>query len=66
MNSSLSTSLKRSHERILSAGLIHMNLMRSGCEDVLMQENKFQGHMNLGSNSKGARKPERTSPTGST
>ena len=66
MNSSWSTSLKRSYERTLSAGLIHMNPMRSGYEDVLMQGNQFKGRMNLGSNSKGARKPERTSPPGST
>ena len=58
--------MKRSHERILSAGLIHMSLMHPGCEDVLMQGNKLKGRTNLGSNSKGARKPERTSPPGST
>ena len=58
--------MKRSYERILSAGLIRMSLMHSGCEDFLMQGNKFKVRMNLGSNSKGARKPERTSPPGST
>ena len=41
MNSSRSMSMKRPYERILSAGLIHMSLMRSGREDFLMQENTF-------------------------
>ena len=58
--------MKRSYERILSAGLIHMSLMHSGREDFLMQENTFKGRMNLGSNSVGAWKPVRASPSGST
>ena len=58
--------MKRSYERILSAGLIRMILMHSGCEDFLMQENTFKGRMNLGSNSVGAWKPVRASPSGST
>ena len=33
--------MKRPYERILSARLIHMSLMRSGREDFLMQENTF-------------------------
>ena len=66
MNFSRSMSMKRSYERILSAGLIHMSLMHSGREDFLMQENTFKGRMNLGSNSVGAWKPARTSPSGST
>ena len=41
MNSSRSMSMKRPYERILSAGLIRMSLMRSGREDFLMQENAF-------------------------
>ena len=47
MNFSRSISVKRSYERILSAGLIRMSLMQSGCEDFLMQGNIFKGHMNL-------------------
>ena len=48
MNFSRSISVKRSYERILSAGLIHMSLMQSGCEDFLMlQGNIFKGRMNL-------------------
>ena len=66
MNSSRSMSMKRPYERILSAGLIHMSLMRSGREDFLMQENAFKGRMNLRSNSIGAWKPVRASPSGST
>ena len=66
MNSSRSMSMKRSCERILSAGLIHMSLMHSGHEDFLMQENTFKGRMNLGSNSVSAWKPVRASPSGST
>ena len=66
MNFSRSTSMKRSYERILSAGLIRVSLMHSGCEDFLMQGNIFKGRMNLGSNSTGARKPVRASPSGST
>ena len=41
MRSSRPMSLKNTTERILSAGLIHMSLMRSGYEDFLMQGNKF-------------------------
>ena len=41
MSSSRSMSMKRSYERILSAGLIHMNLMHPGCEDFLVRGNKF-------------------------
>ena len=66
MNSSRSMSMKRSYERILSAGLIRMSLMHPGCEDFLLQENPFKGRMNLRSNSIGAWKPVRTSPSGST
>ena len=58
--------MKRSYERILSAGLVRMSLMHSGREDFLMQENTFKGRMNLGSNSVGAWKPVRASPSGST
>ena len=47
MSSSRSMSMKRSYERILSAGLIRMNLMHSGREDFLMQGNIFKGRMNL-------------------
>ena len=43
MNSSRSMSMKRPYERILSAGLIHMSLMHSGCEDFLMQGNTLKG-----------------------
>ena len=41
MNSSQSTSLKRTTERILSAGLIHVNPMHLGYEDFLMQTGDF-------------------------
>ena len=41
MNASRSTSMKRSYERILSAGLIHMNPMHLGYEDFLMQKGDF-------------------------
>ena len=41
MNPSMSTSMKRSYERILSAGLIRMSLMHSGREDFLMQGNTY-------------------------
>ena len=58
--------MKRSHERILSAGLIRMSPMHSGREDFLVQGNTFKGHVNLGSNSVGAWKPVRASPSGST
>ena len=66
MSSSRSTSMKRSNERILSAGLIRMNLMHLGRGDFLVQGNNFERRMNLGSNSIGARKPVRASPSGST
>ena len=66
MNFSRSMSMKRPYERILSAGLIRMSLMHSGRVDFLMQENTFKGRMNLGSNSVGAWKPVRASPSGST
>ena len=66
MNSYRSMPMKRSNERILGAGLIRMSLMHSGREDFLMQENTFKGRMNLGSNSVGAWKPVRASPSGST
>ena len=66
MNSSRSMSMKRPYERILSAGLIRMSLMHSGREDFLVQENTFQRLVNLGSNSVGAWKPVRASPSGST
>ena len=58
--------MKRSYEGILSAGLIRMSLMHSGREDFLVQENTFQRLVNLGSNSVGAWKPVRASPSGST
>ena len=38
--------MKRSYERILSAGLIHMNPMHLGYEDFLMQQDNFQGPKN--------------------
>ena len=41
MNFSGSISMKRSYERILSAGLIHMNPMHLGYEDFLMQKDDF-------------------------
>ena len=58
--------MKRSYERILSAGLIHMSLMHTGREDFLVQGNTFKGRKNLGPNSVGAWKPVRASPSGST
>ena len=66
MSSSRSMSMKRSYERILSAGLIRMSLMHSGREDFLMQGNTFKGRKNLGPDSVGAWKPVRASPSGST
>ena len=66
MNFSGSMSMRRSYERILSAGLIRMNLMHTGREDFLVQGNTFKGRKNLGPNSVGAWKPVRASPSGST
>ena len=43
MNFSGSMSMRRSYERILSAGLIRMSLMHTGREDFLVQGNTFQG-----------------------
>ena len=40
--------MKSTTERILSAGLIRMNPMRSGYEVFLMQGINFQGRMNQG------------------
>ena len=37
MNPSWSTSMKRTTERILSAGLIRADPMHLGCEDFLVQ-----------------------------
>ena len=66
MNFSLSTSMKRSNERTLSAGLIHMNPMHSGYEDFLMQKDDFQGHTNCELIQKGTRNAEGKSTTAST
>ena len=38
--------MKRSYERSLSAGLIHMSPMHLGYEDFLMQQDNFQGPKN--------------------
>ena len=46
MNFSGSISMKRSYERSLSAGLIHMSPMHLGYEDLLMQQDNFQGLKN--------------------
>ena len=54
MSSSRSMSMKRSYERILSAGLIHMNPMHLGYEDFLMQQDNFQGPKNCELIQKGA------------
>ena len=66
MNASRSTSMKRSYERILSAGLIHMNPMHLGYEDFLMQKDDFQGHKNCELIQKGKRNAEGRSTTAST
>jgi hypothetical protein len=66
VNFSLSTSMKRSNERTLSAGLIHMNPMHSGYEDFLMQKDDFQGHTNCELIQKGTRNAEGKSTTAST
>ena len=65
--------MKKTAERILSAGLIRVNPMHSGCEAFLMQRVNFQGRMNQGRkpnkmrrNSKGARNAEGMSTTVST
>ena len=46
MNFYGSISMKRSYERSLSAGLIHMSPMHLGYEDFLMQQDNFQGPKN--------------------
>ena len=67
MNPSWSTSLKKTTERLLSAGLIHVIPMHSGYEDFLMQKDIFfQGRTNCELINMGTRNAEGIATTAST